>query len=84
MTEIKIDAPLSPAEECIWLGLCDGERSIPFLFQRCAKDFSAGFPMRAMQQRIGSMVCRINKKVSNAGYRIVPGDARNTYKIIKL
>ena len=89
MTEtIDISGALSPHQTAIWNKLCDGEAGVVALFAETAKLDAAyrfSYPShREMQQRIGSKITHINRKVAEAGYKIVPGEQRRTYRIIKI
>ena len=40
-------------------------------------------PERRMQQAVGSVVAKINVKLAEHGYRIMPGSERRTYRIYR-
>jgi len=78
-----IGAPLGPQEQKIMKAL-DGKSAQPvwLLFRAAvAKGRPSGgkIAMRTMQQRIGAIVARLNKKLK--GRRIVAGDVARTYRI---
>lgn len=81
--EIKAGMKLGAQEQRLYDALTGRAfASIPFLFVRVAPKADKDVPSRLKHQKVGAVAARFNKK--RAGQRIVPGDIKGTYKLVRV
>lgn len=80
---VEITGKLSRGQTAMWELLCQGAVTIEKLYSVSVAN-PKQIPVREMQQILGPKLTRLNNKVIEAGYKIVPGEARRTYEIIKI
>ena len=74
-----IGKKLPPTQRAM-LHLLAAERDVP-IPRLYAKLYLEPRELRAQQQRVGSVICKLNKRLAEHGYRVQPGDKRGTYRL---
>lgn len=74
-----IGKTLPPTQRAL-LYLLQRERDVP-IPRLYGKLYLEPRELRAQQQRVGSVICKLNKRLAEHGYRIRPGDKRGTYRL---
>ena len=82
--ERAIIEKLSPSEAAIFRALVRGQEAEIMNLHKLLYPASKDPVLRDCQQRLGSFVSTANKKLRQHDLRIVPGQARGTYKLIRL
>lgn len=74
-------ATLTPREQAFYLLVRDqGDVPIRELYASFYGR-APGEPLRRVQNALGTYVSRINRKIKGWGQRIMPGEARGTYRL---